>query len=401
MPLNILGTALIEGTDKIPYYGILKKVLPYAVTIGLVKYWSRGKSNTWERNLHSRVYIIAGATSQGMGTSVALDMARRGAQLIILMRNIDEWASEWCEQLRVQTKNEMIYLEQCDLSDLYQVRKFATTWLDNSPPRRLDGCIIMSGNMEPFGWPWSRTAMTRRSSVDGLELQLATNYVGVFHLLHLLQPSFKAQPPDRNVRIIVTTCFLQALGTAHPDDPLWMAEKYDKPLRFFGGSKLQLSLAMLELQRRIFNGIKKDNTDGRSGKNVSVTLVDPGLMRSTSLRRVISNGSIWLLLILYCTVLYPLLWLFTKNGFRGAQVILHAVMTPELEEVNRTDPEKVLYMVDCQNTSFTRKEFQDQNLQRELYDNTVKEISELEKKIATRRNRNKKGNTTKATFKRG
>ena len=157
MPLNILGTALIEGTDKIPYYKELKAIAPYVAGIGAVKYLSRGSSNIWERNLHGKVYIVTGATSQGMGTSVVLDLARRGAQLIILTRRVDEWSTEWCEDLRLRTDNEMIYLEQCDISDLYEVRKFATKWLDNSPPRRLDGIVVMSGNIEPWGIPVSYT----------------------------------------------------------------------------------------------------------------------------------------------------------------------------------------------------------------------------------------------------
>ncbi|AAS50631.2 ABL140Wp [Eremothecium gossypii ATCC 10895] len=386
MPLNILGTLIFEGTDKIPFYPQIKRYAPYVAVIGGLKYWLRGRSNTWERNLHGKVYIVTGATSQGMGTSVVLDMARRGAQLVILTRSTDEWASEWCEQLREQSNNQLIYLEKCDLADLHQVRKFATTWLDNSPPRRLDGCIIMSGDIEPLGWPWARGIAPRRFSPYGVEIQVATNFAGTFHLLHLLQPSFKAQPPDRNVRIIVTTCFLQALGTANVEDPLWLKDSGLRSLRLFSSSKLQLSLCMLELQRRMFQDIKKTSKDGRSGKNISVTLVDPGLMRSSSLRRVVSNGSVWLLLMLYCGILYPIIWLIAKSGYRGAQVVLHALMSPELEEVNRADPESVLYLVDCQKAPFARSEFKDTELQKKLYDATVERIMALEKKVAAKRN---------------
>ncbi|AMD19415.1 HBR514Cp [Eremothecium sinecaudum] len=390
MPLNILGTALIEGPDKVPYLNQVIKYAPYAAVIGGLKYWFRGRLNTWERKLHGKVYIVTGATTQGMGTSVILEMARKGAQLIILVRTLDEWTSEWCEQIRAKTQNELIYVEQCDLADLHDVRKFATTWLDNSPPRRLDGCVIMSGNMEPVGWLWGRKRAQRRTSKDGLEIQIASNFAGVFHLLHLLQPSFKSQPPDRNVRIVVTTCFLQALGEVKVDDPLWQKEKYNKPLSFFSSSKLQLSLTMLELQRRLYKAMKENSKDGRSGKNVSVILVDPGVMRSISLRRVVSNGSVFLLLVLYCIILYPLLWIFTKSGYRGGQVILHALMTPELEEVNKEDPESVPYMVNCITMKYSRKEFQDLKLQKSLYDNTVQSILEVEKKVAIKRNINKK-----------
>ena len=119
---------------------------PYVLGAGAIKYWSRGPSNTWERKLHGKVYLVTGATSQGMGTSVAFKMAELGAQLIILTREVDEWVTEWCEDLREKTKNELIFVEKCDLSNLWEIRKFATSWLDNSPPRRLDGVIVMSGD---------------------------------------------------------------------------------------------------------------------------------------------------------------------------------------------------------------------------------------------------------------
>ncbi|SCW03998.1 LAFE_0H03664g1_1 [Lachancea fermentati] len=391
MPLNLIEAAIVGGTDQIPYFNELKRIAPYAAVIGAIKYWSRGATNTWERNLNGKVYILTGATSQGMGTSVALDLARRGAQLIILSRRTDEWAFEWCEDLRSRSGNEMIYMEQCDLCDLYEVRKFATKWLDNSPPRRLDGVIVMSGDVEPAGWIPGWASSKRRSSSDGLEVQMATNFVGVFHLLDLLQPSFKAQTPDRDVRIIVTTCMLQALGEVHLEDPLWEQEKYKNPLKFFSSSKLQLSLCMLELQKRLLSAQYKD---GRTGRNISVVLVQPGIMRSTSLRRIISNGSILMLCVIYCILLYPFLWLLTKNGFRGAQSVLYALMTPELEEVNRQDDE-VKYIVNCSDVKFSRKEFKDKELIEKLYDNTAAKILALEKRMAIKRNKNK--NAKKAT----
>ncbi|SCU96595.1 LAME_0F16776g1_1 [Lachancea meyersii CBS 8951] len=381
MPLDILATAVVEGTDKIPFWREIRALAPYVAGITAVKLWTRGSINQWGRKLHGKVYIVTGATTQGMGTAVALEMAEQGAQLIILVKKVDEWTTEWVEDLRSRAKNELIYLEQCDLSDLYQVRKFATKWLDNKPARRLDGVVAMAGNLEPV---WNST---RKASTDGLELQMAVNFAGHFHLLDLLKPAFKAQPPDRDVRIVVTTCMLQAIGDVRLEDPLWRDAKYDRPLKFFASSKLQLGLCMLELQRQLFSNAKKD--DGTTGRNVTVTLVQPGIMRSTSLRRLISNGSVLALLFLYSFLLYPLLWLFTKSGYRGGQSVLYALMTPELEEVNLKD-DQVKYVVNCSMGGFSRKEFGDAELQKKLYDTTSQKILELERSMAIKRNTGKK-----------
>ena len=245
--------------------------------------------------------------------------------------------------------------------------------------------------MEPWGVP-KISLPQRRSSKDGLELQMATNYAAIFHLLNLLQPSFKAQPPDRDVRIILATCWLQVVGDVNVEDPLWQNAKYKSALKFFASSKLQLGLSMMELQRRITADIQTQKTDGveRTGKNVTITMVQPGTMRSNSLRRVISNGSVILLMVLYCILLYPILWLFTKSGRRGDQSFLYALMTPELEEVNLKDT-KAKYISDCSIVKFARKEFDDEELQKKLFENTERDILQLEKKIAAKRNASGKG----------
>lgn len=386
MPINIIGTALFEGTDKIPYYQVMKTALPYVAGVAAVKYWSRGPSNTWERKLHGKVYIVTGATSQGLGTSVVREMARLGAQLIFLTREIDQWYTEWVEELRESTDNELLFMEKCDISNLWEIRKFATKWLDNSPPRRLDGVLVLSGDMEPWGVP-KFSLPKRRSSPDGLELQMATNFAGIVHLLDLLKPSFKAQPPDRDVRIILATCWLQVMGDINIEDPLWQNVNYKSALKFFASSKLQLGLCMAELQRRLNKEIKEHSTNGeeRTGKNVTVSLVQPGTMRSQSLRRVISNGSVFLLVTLYCIILYPFLWLLTKSGSRAAQTVMFALNSPEFEEVNLKD-DKLKYVSDCSIVKFARKEFDDEELQKTLYDNTLEAIIHLEKKMAVKRN---------------
>ncbi|SSD61219.1 uncharacterized protein SCODWIG_02980 [Saccharomycodes ludwigii] len=395
MPLNIIGTIAFEGTDKIPYFQQMKTAFPYLLGVGLAKYFFIGSKNIWERNLHGKVYILTGATSMGMGTNVATELASRGAQLILLTRRIDEWSEEFLEDLRKRTDNELIYWEQCDMSNLYSVRKFATKWLDNSPPRRLDGIILMHGDAEPWF-----NSKTRKSSVDGLEIQISTNFAGSFHLLDILQPAFRSQPPDREVRIIVTTCLLQSLGEVNVDDPLWSNQKFDGSLKYLSASRIQLSLCCLELQRRL-NLNKKEDTG-----QVTVSLVNPGIMRSYSLRRIISNGSILLLILLYCIILYPFLWIFTKSGYRGSQSILHALMTPELESINlkrstmnkNKDKENLVvesgFISDCKFRKFARKEFQDEELQKKLYDKTKHDIFELEKVLAVRRNREKKNDDT-------
>lgn len=147
MPLDFLGSVYYDGT-KVPYWEQIKQVTPFVASAILLKLYTNGSSNTWERKLHGKVYIMTGGTS-GIGSALAKELASKGAQLVLLSSQIGEhadnsakvWMTDYVNDLREVTGNELIYSEYCDLSSLHSIRKFATKWLDNSPARRLDGVI--------------------------------------------------------------------------------------------------------------------------------------------------------------------------------------------------------------------------------------------------------------------
>ena len=57
--------------------------------------------------------------------------------------------------------------------------------------------------------------------MDGVERQIGINYLAHFHLLTLLGPSLRVQPPDRDVRVLIATCSSQNLGDVDLNDLLW------------------------------------------------------------------------------------------------------------------------------------------------------------------------------------
>lgn len=129
------------------------------------------------------------------------ELATRGAQIILLTHHApsDPFLVDYIEDLRTVTNNELIYAEQVDLSSLHSIRLFATKWVDNAPPRRLDMIILCANVMTPyFG--------TGQKTKDGLEAEWMINYLSTFHLLSILSPAIRAQPPDRDVRILFSTC---------------------------------------------------------------------------------------------------------------------------------------------------------------------------------------------------
>ena len=232
---------------------------------------------------------------------------------------------------------------------------------------------------------------------------MSINCVGTFHLLNLLKPCIKSQPPDRDVRIVYSTCIWQALGNVFPEDPCMSQEKFISH-KFYSASKLQMSLLLVELHRQLVVGDEKEVKGAEKGDkltkaNISTTIVQPGIMRSGTLRRLISNGTVWALLVLYAGILYPFLWLFIKNGHGGAQSILYSLYTPEFEKINIESMEGKFtlgipgcnYVINCNiQPKFYKKEFYDVALQSVLYNNMCKQIEHVEKVTAAKKNSEKK-----------
>ncbi|KAF3986772.1 hypothetical protein FT663_04274 [Candidozyma haemuli var. vulneris] len=374
MPIDIVSTAIFDGTQAIPGWDYFTTYGPALAAAAATKYYFAGASNTFKRELHGRVYIITGGTS-GLGASVAYELALKGAQIILLSRSTDDaWTVEFIEDLRDKTNNFMIYAEHCDLSSLHSVRLFATKWLDNQPPRRLDGVICCAADCLPRG-------RDRQVSVDGVENQLAVNYLAHYHLLTLLKPSLQVQPPDRDVRVILTTCTSQAAGSIDKDDILWESRQYpvNSPWKVFGTSKLLLGMFGRRYQRLLNDYERKDNAPC----NIKISIVNPGTMRSPSTRRFISMGTIWGL-FLYI-LLYPIWYIFFKDTVQGAQSLLFAIYAPML---GAQDGGNIIQ--ECKILTKVRAELTDDELQEEVFQKTAEHIEKLEKSSAIERKKQEK-----------
>ncbi|PVH13747.1 uncharacterized protein CXQ87_001865 [Candidozyma duobushaemuli] len=374
MPIDIVSTAVFDGPQAIPGWNYLTTYGPAVAVAAATKYYFSGASNTFKRELHGNVYIITGGTS-GLGAELAYELANKGAQLILLSRSTDDaWTVEFIEDLRDKTNNFMIYAEHCDLNSLHSVRLFATKWLDNQPPRRLDGVICCAADCVPRG-------RDRQVSVDGVETQLAVNYLAHYHLLTLLKPSLHVQPPDRDVRVVLTTCTSQAAGSVDKDDLLWDFRQYpvNSPWKVFGTSKLLLGMLGRSFQRQLNSYDRKD----KAPCNVKVSIVNPGIMRSPSTRRFISMGTIWGL-FLY-VLLFPIWYIFFKDTVQGVQSLLFAIYAPML---GAQDGGNIIQ--ECKILTKTRPELTDEVLQDEVFAKTAEHIQQLEKSSAIERKKQEK-----------
>ncbi|TQS33225.1 hypothetical protein Golomagni_06437, partial [Golovinomyces magnicellulatus] len=267
--------------------------------------------NRAERTLHGKVILLTGGTS-GVGAEVALELATRGAQLVLLTHvpGSDPFLVEFIQDLRDKTGNHLIYAEQVDLSSLHSIRKFATAWIDNAPPRRLDMIVLCAAAMAA---PGSKMATTE----DDVEETWMVNFLANFHLLGILSPAIRAQPFDRDVRIIMASCSSYIVSPSLKEN---LTLKTWSPGAAYARSKLALNVFAQAFQKHLDAYKRPDELP----MNAKVVLVDPGMCRTPGTRRWLTRGSLWGLALYVMGYWIP--WFLLKSPNRGAQSFLHAAM---------------------------------------------------------------------------
>lgn len=309
------------------------------------------------------------------------ELANRGAQIVLLVRQplSDPFLVDYIEDLRTSTGNELITAEYVDLENLHSIRTFATKWVDNAPPRRLDMIILCANTMTPRG---GKATMTE----DGLESTWGLNYLANFHLLSILSPALRAQPPDRDVRIIFGTCAAYMRGKLPDLDAKSSTTKSKRdaktepgqieftPSGVYAASKLALMTFAVAFQKHLSTYDRPD----KKPMNARVIMVDPGWTRTPGMRRFLTFGSLWGLALYLFT--WPLWWLVLKSGDQGAQTFLYAAM-----EAQWGRGEGGYFLKECRRVNWTKKEIEDETVQKKLWQSSEKTIEILEKESAKRR----------------
>ena len=271
---------------------------------------------------------------------------------------------DYIEDLRTATGNELIYAEQVDLASLHSIRLFATKWVDNAPPRRLDMIILCGSTLTPR-WGTSKT------TIDGVEEEWAINYLANFHLLSILSPAIRAQPPDRDVRILFSSCSSYIGGSLELKDTE-MKTKSGGPS--YARSKLALMVFANAFQKHLDAYVRPD----KSPNNARSFIVDPGLSRTPGMRRWLTGGSLLGLLVYVLT--YPIWWLTLKSPEQGAQSYLLASMDAEY---GHGAGGKLIK--ECREFQPLRPEVRNEEVAKKLWEFSEKQIEQLEKEGAVKR----------------
>ena len=207
--------------------------------------------------MEGKTCLITGG-SDGIGFVAALELARMGAQVVIVGRNAVK-TKDAVDRIINETGNHSVRYLLADLSSQGDVRRLAAQVKEQLP--RLDVLLNNAGAI----------FLSNRRSVDGIEMTFALNHLGYFLLTTLLLDLLKDSAPARIVNVS---------SSSHGSPGKFRLEELPKPgsnggYRAYGRSKLCNILFTYELARRL------------EGSDVAVNTLHPGLVRTNIAR---NNG---------------------------------------------------------------------------------------------------------------
>lgn len=157
-----------------------------------------GSSSTAEQVTHgidaSRLTAIVTGASSGVGMETARVLAMRGAQVVMAVRNVAAGEAVK-ENILQESSSARVRVLELDLSSKASVRKFSSEFKSLKLPLN-----ILINNAGVMACPY-------QLSVDGIELQFATNHIGHFLLTSLLLDDLKTTAKESGIegRIVIVS----------------------------------------------------------------------------------------------------------------------------------------------------------------------------------------------------
>ena len=199
-------------------------------------------------DLTGKLALITGA-SDGVGLEIAARLARAGAGILMPVRSPQKGEAA-ARLIRERTPGAGIRVLPLDLASLESVSTLADRLLSDGRP--IDVLIANAGVMNP---------PTRQLTVDGFELQLATNHLGHFALTARLMPLLR----EAGAHVTSQVSIAADQGAVNWDDLNW--ERGYDPMKAYSSSKIAFGLFAMELQRR----------SDAAGWGIRSTLSHPGV----------------------------------------------------------------------------------------------------------------------------
>jgi NAD(P)-dependent dehydrogenase (short-subunit alcohol dehydrogenase family) len=180
-----------------------------------------------------RTIVVTGTSVGGLGHHTALELARRGARVVLAGRNpakLDQTRDAVLEDV----PNARLEQLEIDLADLDSVRRAGQAATAYGP---IDVLVNNAGVM----------GTSRGVTRDGLDLQMATNHFGPFLLTGLLLPQLIA---SKDARVVTVASIMHRTARSAPLGDPHTHRGWYRTWQVYSQTKLANLLFTYELDRR-------------------------------------------------------------------------------------------------------------------------------------------------------
>ena len=224
----------INGTVKrLAFGGFL-----VAFSFGMYRRWAAGNKCTSKAILVGKTAIVTGANT-GIGLEAAVELAGRGARVILACRSKEKGEAAAME-VRRRSRNQNVVFMQLDLASLSSIHAFANDVLHKESSLHI---LINNAGVALSGF---------EKTNDEFEMHMGINHLGHFLLTNLLLDLMKATPGRCRVVTVSSSLYKKSLEfefeNMNSDDP----SRYNSrmPGRAYSQSKLANILFSRSLSKR-------------------------------------------------------------------------------------------------------------------------------------------------------
>ncbi|XP_018319140.1 retinol dehydrogenase 11-like [Agrilus planipennis] len=285
----------------------------------------------WDRShtcLVGKTAVVTGPDS-GIGFYTTLDLAKRGARVIMACRNREDGEDARAKIIKI-TGNPNIVVKFYEATSFDSIRAFAKDF--NETEERLDILVNNAG----------MGTKERLKTNDGCNVVMQVNYYSSFLLTHLLIDKLKASAPSRIVNV---ASILHKIAYLDSDD----LDRYPKqfPLSFcvtYGNSKLGVVCFNIELARRL------------EGTGVTTNALHPGFIFTNIFNEI--TGLQRIIVAFFASIC-------SKTPLEGAQTSIYLAVSPKVKNISGQ------YFVDCARENLSKEITRDHYLKK-IWENTEK-----------------------------
>ncbi|MGE0003494.1 MAG: SDR family NAD(P)-dependent oxidoreductase, partial [Candidatus Izemoplasmatales bacterium] len=245
-----------------------------------------------EVSMKNQLVVISGGTS-GVGLSAARELAKFGANLVLVARNLEK-ASKVKEEIEQQF-HVQVDLVFADFTKLDTVRQAAKTISEKYP--HIDVLINSAGIHNT----------KKRYTEDGFEEVFCVNHLSTFLFTYLLVPTLIQSAPSKILQVNSEGHRFNGLCV---DDLNWRKRWTYTGLRSYGASKIAQLMTVWNLAKLL------------EPKGVTINAMHPGAVKSNIGN---NNGP------LYRFYLHKILWHSLKDPHISGEAIHYLVSSEEME----------------------------------------------------------------------